>query len=266
MVEATPIIKVKNALKFSKIPTRPKRFDKGLYHDTLIQTGNQRSFSERKTKRKWMPNSHWVKLYSEALDTRVQLRATSKALRCIDKSGGLDNYLIETRPELVGSRYGIWLKRKILAQQVENKKEKELNERLESTAQSLATFLKENPSEYEQVINFERQQSNGEQLLQYFNSLSQDQQNHLLKLQETEIQNLKQGLKKKNFLATLERKKPKQVKKEERELKKNTYVYDIHLSEAKRRALTSRRQKNIQEYEKLQKMGKAQDAAVQENI
>ncbi|EFC50306.1 predicted protein, partial [Naegleria gruberi] len=87
-----------------------KRFDKGLYHDTLIQTGNQRSFSERKTKRKWMPNSHWVKLYSEALDTRVQLRATSKALRCIDKSGGLDNYLIETRPELVGSRYGIWLK------------------------------------------------------------------------------------------------------------------------------------------------------------
>jgi len=265
-LSATPAVKLGNVLKFSKLTNRPKRFDKGLYHDTSIMVGNQRSFSERKTRRKWKPNSHWVKLYSEALDTRIQLKATSKALRCIDKAGGLDSYLLNTKPELVGSRYGNWLKGKIMTQRVENKKQQELNESLETTAQSLAQFLKQNPSELEAVLNFEKQQSNGEYLLSCFNSLSPEQQNHLLDLQQAEIGVLKKDLKKKTFLQTLERKKPKQEKREHKMMKKGLYVYDIHLSEEKRQALYARRQKNAEEFEKLQKAGKIQEAAVQETL
>ncbi|KAF0976889.1 hypothetical protein FDP41_004184 [Naegleria fowleri] len=206
----SPFVRLGQVLKYSKNPsTRPKRFDTGLYHDTIILTGNQRSFSERKTKRKWMPNVAWVKLYSEALDTRIQLKATAKALRCIDKAGGLDNYLLNTKSEDVSSRFGNWLKKKIIKQQIENKRVQGLNEKLEETAQSLAQFLKENPSEYEKVVQFEQQQSSGEHLVSYFNSLSPEQQDRLLTLQQLEIQQLAQNKKKREFLNRLQKKEAK---------------------------------------------------------
>jgi ribosomal protein L28 len=38
------------------------------------------------------------RLYSEALDETVQFNTTAHALRCIDKAGGLDNYLKALKP------------------------------------------------------------------------------------------------------------------------------------------------------------------------
>lgn len=263
----SPFVRLGQVLKYSKNPsTRPKRFDTGLYHDTIILTGNQRSFSERKTKRKWMPNVAWVKLYSEALDTRIQLKATAKALRCIDKAGGLDNYLLNTKSEDVSSRFGNWLKKKIIKQQIENKRVQGLNEKLEETAQSLAQFLKENPSEYEKVVQFEQQQSSGEHLVSYFNSLSPEQQDRLLTLQQLEIQQLAQNKKKREFLNRLQKKKPKLMKKETKLANARKYVYDIHLNPEMKKKLEERRKRNIEEFQRLQKLGKIQEEATQEIV
>ena len=38
------------------------------------------------------------RLYSEALDETIQFNTTAHALRCIDKAGGLDNYLKAMNP------------------------------------------------------------------------------------------------------------------------------------------------------------------------
>lgn len=51
----------------------------------------------------WKPNVQWVRLWSDALETRLRLKVTTKALKVIDKRGGLDNYLIHTRPSLLGA-------------------------------------------------------------------------------------------------------------------------------------------------------------------
>ena len=47
-------------------------------------------------------NSQRKRLYSEALDTQLQFNVTSHALRCIDKAGGLDNYLVKMKPAQLG--------------------------------------------------------------------------------------------------------------------------------------------------------------------
>ncbi|KAA0161055.1 hypothetical protein FNF28_05203 [Cafeteria roenbergensis] len=65
--------------------------------------GNNRSHSLRATRRVWKPNVQWVRLWSDALETRLRLKVTTKALKVIDKRGGLDNYLIHTRPSLLGA-------------------------------------------------------------------------------------------------------------------------------------------------------------------
>lgn len=44
-------------------------------------------------------NHQWKHLYSEALDEKVGLNVTTHTLRCIDKAGGLDNYLLGVKKE-----------------------------------------------------------------------------------------------------------------------------------------------------------------------
>ena len=55
------------------------------------------SHSERKTRRSWKPNVHKKRLWSEELSEHVQFNVTCYALKCIDKAGGLDNYLLRTK-------------------------------------------------------------------------------------------------------------------------------------------------------------------------
>jgi large subunit ribosomal protein L28 len=52
-----------------------------------------------RTRRAWKVNHQWKKLYSEALDEKVGLNVTAHTLRCIDKKGGLDNYLLSITSE-----------------------------------------------------------------------------------------------------------------------------------------------------------------------
>jgi large subunit ribosomal protein L28 len=58
--------------------------------------GNSVSHSNRKTRRKFMPNMQNVTLMSEALGVAVPLRLTTHGLRTIEHNDGLDNYLLTT--------------------------------------------------------------------------------------------------------------------------------------------------------------------------
>ncbi len=61
-----------------------------------VQTGNNVSKSNRKTRRRFMPNLQEVAIYSEILGQQVTLRISSQGLRTIEKNGGLDLYLLNT--------------------------------------------------------------------------------------------------------------------------------------------------------------------------
>lgn len=58
------------------------------------------------TRRVWLPNVQWKRLYSDALGKFVRVKVTTHVLRCIDKAGGLDNYLLRTKAEDLDSELG----------------------------------------------------------------------------------------------------------------------------------------------------------------
>ncbi|KAK3311906.1 hypothetical protein B0H66DRAFT_102355 [Apodospora peruviana] len=67
----------------------------GLYGTACIRFGNKVSAkNEIKTRRKWRPNVHHKRLFSQSLNTMVRTRVTMRVLRTIDKCGGLDEYLL----------------------------------------------------------------------------------------------------------------------------------------------------------------------------
>ena len=61
-----------------------------------VQTGNNVSKSNRKMRRRFLPNLQSVAIYSEILDQQVTLKLSTQGLRTIEKNGGLDLYLLNT--------------------------------------------------------------------------------------------------------------------------------------------------------------------------
>ncbi|CAO3643451.1 unnamed protein product [Cunninghamella blakesleeana] len=94
-----------------------KRAQRGLFGGKHIQFGNNNPFSKKKTRRNWLPNVQSKKLYSEALDCFFDLKVTTSVLRTIDKKGGLDKYLLETKDKNLQSLKAIELKSLLLKQQ-----------------------------------------------------------------------------------------------------------------------------------------------------
>ncbi len=66
--------------------------------------GNNVSHSQVKTKRRFEPNLVRVSLHSEALDRSFQLRIAAKALRTVDKLGGLDAFLEKAKSDQLSDR------------------------------------------------------------------------------------------------------------------------------------------------------------------
>lgn len=58
------------------------------------QTGNKVSHSNRKSRRKWLPNMQKKAVYSMALGRNVRLAMPVSMIRTLDFVGGLDNYLL----------------------------------------------------------------------------------------------------------------------------------------------------------------------------
>ena len=61
------------------------------------QTGHKVSHSNRKTKRRFLPNLCNVTFMSDALDRSVRLRVSANALKSVDHRGGLDAFLMKAK-------------------------------------------------------------------------------------------------------------------------------------------------------------------------
>jgi large subunit ribosomal protein L28 len=77
-----------------------------------VQTGNNVSHANNKTRRRFMPNLNEVTLISDALKQNVRLRITSHALRSVEHRGGLDNFLLKARDTELSTK-ALRLKRSI---------------------------------------------------------------------------------------------------------------------------------------------------------
>ncbi|MEP1143006.1 MAG: 50S ribosomal protein L28 [Henriciella sp.] len=66
--------------------------------------GHNVSHSNIKTKRRFMPNLVNVTLHSESLDQRFSMRVAAKALRTVDKLGGLDAYLAKAKDDVLSTK------------------------------------------------------------------------------------------------------------------------------------------------------------------
>lgn len=93
-----------------------QRARRGLYGGRTIQSGNKISEDGgNKSRRKWKPHSHPNTLYSEILGDKISVTTTSYALRCIDKAGGLDSYILQTTDKKLASDFGSALRSKLQA-------------------------------------------------------------------------------------------------------------------------------------------------------
>ena len=59
-------------------------------------TGNNVSHANNKTKRKFFPNLQSVSLYSEKLESKLSFKVAASTLRTVEKSGGIDKFLLDT--------------------------------------------------------------------------------------------------------------------------------------------------------------------------
>ena len=59
-------------------------------------TWNNVSHANNKTKRKFFPNLQSVTLYSEKLDSKLSFKVAASTLRTVEKSGGIDKFLLNT--------------------------------------------------------------------------------------------------------------------------------------------------------------------------
>lgn len=71
---------------------------------TKPMVGHSVSHSQIKTKRRYLPNLVQVTLHSETLDQNFRLRIAAKALRTVDKLGGLDAFLAKAKDDALSTK------------------------------------------------------------------------------------------------------------------------------------------------------------------
>src|SRR5690606_27747578 len=69
-----------------------------------VQSGNNVSHANNKTKRKFLPNLCNVTLISDALGQRYRLRVSAAALRTVEHRGGLDAFLLKAEENELSMR------------------------------------------------------------------------------------------------------------------------------------------------------------------
>ena len=61
-----------------------------------VQSGNNVSHANNKTRRRFLPNMQQTSLVSDILNVAVRVRLTTHAMRTIEHNGGLDSFLLTT--------------------------------------------------------------------------------------------------------------------------------------------------------------------------
>ncbi|MEM7223305.1 MAG: 50S ribosomal protein L28 [Pseudomonadota bacterium] len=77
-----------------------------------VQTGNNVSHAHNKTRRRFLPNLQKTSLMSDTLGQTVQVRLTARAIKTIEKRGGLDAFLLSSSNDDLGKQAQV-LKRRI---------------------------------------------------------------------------------------------------------------------------------------------------------
>ncbi|MFZ8864394.1 MAG: 50S ribosomal protein L28 [Rickettsiales bacterium] len=78
---------------------------------TKTQFGNNVSHSNRKTRRRFIPNMQTASFISQYLG-KISLNVTSRTIRTVDFKGGIDNFLLNSKAKNL-SETGQKLRRKI---------------------------------------------------------------------------------------------------------------------------------------------------------
>lgn len=77
-----------------------------------VMTGNNVSHANNRTRRRFLPNLQSITFISEVLG-KVRLKVSTRAMRTIEKNGGLDSYLKKTS-NLKLSSQALTLKKRLL--------------------------------------------------------------------------------------------------------------------------------------------------------
>ena len=79
-----------------------------------VQSGNNVSHANNRTRRRFLPNIQSRRLFSETLGEAVRMRIATQTLRTIDKHGGLDGFLLQS-PDRTLPTLLVHLKARIVA-------------------------------------------------------------------------------------------------------------------------------------------------------
>ena len=67
-----------------------------------VLAGNNVSHANNKTRRRFLPNLQTASLLSDTLGTAVRLRLSTRAIRTVEKKGGIDAFLLGTPDRRLG--------------------------------------------------------------------------------------------------------------------------------------------------------------------
>jgi large subunit ribosomal protein L28 len=68
-----------------------------------VQTGNNVSHANNKTRRRFLPNMQEVSVVSDVLGRPVRMRVSVNGLRTIEHNGGIDAFLMSTPDRKLGA-------------------------------------------------------------------------------------------------------------------------------------------------------------------
>ena len=66
-------------------------------------TGNNVSHAVNKTKRRLFPTLQNTSFFSEILGKKIKLKVTSKGIKTVEKNGGIDKYLLNSKNSKLNS-------------------------------------------------------------------------------------------------------------------------------------------------------------------
>ena len=66
-------------------------------------TGNNVSHAVNKTKRRFFPTLQNTSFFSEILGKKIKLKVTSKGIKTVEKNGGIDKYLLNSKNSKLNS-------------------------------------------------------------------------------------------------------------------------------------------------------------------
>ena len=107
------------ALFTTDSPAYSNNYHRGLYHLKSHAQRRQRCFSMKYSIQTMKPNVKRKNLHSDILDMSFSLWISTKARKCIMKAGSFDNYLLNTKPEVIDSRMGLYMRSLIKRKQKE---------------------------------------------------------------------------------------------------------------------------------------------------